>query len=1832
MVHPGSPPPNNTLSNDSNENKKGKKRGSTVRASVRKKKVPQHSLIGKTLVERKMQVLNYFCTQLYLVADLCLDRNYLAMNLVEKSYPFEMLVTMLKLPMSSNSMKAPVCRLIRCLYVDRDPQIEDKFPKLIRTSISLAGGEENLFADNHTGSPFKFGLLQQIISDYIHNELDTTNCDELSSEMIALLMSLMKFGFYNTPNQLIDIVIPLTKALDRHRYVTFRENEMMSAHTNDDILLHDSLIATKSKSKSKLQTNPSPGKRRSSLGTIVTKMTQSDSQQSKVAPSEGADDARERSGDVKQDDSKVRLCVNYFRKMHFWQQLSECCLFSNKSKLTIESERSIRKRSALQLKELSRSKRRNDIDKKINDSMDSSFYFTLFTIFLVFLATIIVLLRIYSNSYILAGLDILFAFFFFVELCLRTIFHYRIHQEFTSFVSNKYRILDILIVSLDVLTFSIELFVSGHSFQYQYFRVIRLLRAARLIRVGKLLKGISASQAKHSNHNWVLPARYEQNTPFEIKTITGILQILSGVHHRIQDKQLGKCIQVFSNWFDENIQVKVSEQSISRYAEAISFNEVTAAFPLNFNQILIDVAMYKNNLLSQEALWLLMLHERRQQLFLETCSQVQIIYSSKLQAIYKTMCEDLRFITNVADTFALWGLLSSDADMATYQKLFSSLEMLIDIIRLKRDGKLIDFDDGTVKSDINIQRLMHNLNILTPLVLLQHAILDNNMFNFDALDIRLKKLLTLSNEVIIRFMFNSEENQLMAYEHFEWFVSTIEAGINSGKVIRGMLSRNRTIIRLCPKNYIADFMDKIILKGRRPEYLELLIGLTTVNDVQDTVVSSIRSEISRYITSRDSVGTIICWCSPFQTEDYAERKRCMVSLQESSQSTNEDQLPVELLYHINLLTLLSGCKLGQKLEAVCSLEAIVDGILDLDTIYLVKRSLGILLIEIVELHVEGLEISEALWLFFANSLEFIIYFQYEFKNLLTHTKVTQRHQDMEWMNICLRIMKSFFEDFDFSTFYESSSNSLVSEVDTFETTRRTEHDVQEMIVEILGTLQKIRQSHYEHFGNSIKNDLQSVIEILCNLCPHIHEDDFKAPSVIEISEDRKSSVLRHRRFSAATRGGSSTGGSTVDQIHEDQYQTKFQVFLKEVGKTSVFSFMNFGVHIFLDLPLLHDVPLEGNDFDLRLEAFIIKYCNDIINRISYTTSSKSLDKSAVEITKWFMDLWTSIIETEISCDIEHLMDPNCELLILEPTKFQNIMNGCGVTELCLEVIALGMEDALCLKAIKLLIAILAKSGGNINVQTKIWTYLLEKNSSYFFEQIKELMDQQILWCQRESDNIHMNNFPESIMVLKLFHSMCEGNFIGNKDILREQVGNVRFINVLDLLSAYISACARSENYNTTVVSIRVLHAMLGLVQGPCVKNQEYFVLHTNLLTALNRIIRTSQSSIINYSYLWEVKLEILKEFVMDLVLALIEGHNCSNSVVERVQLALELNVLNVLILPPELDEFNNLVEITTLTKLQAKYLVFIQSLRHYPTISISDKAFDNLVPNNAIHCIRNDISIIEIIWNNKIHKHVFHLPEFAKDMTDTIKRKLLDEVDITTQELKLKDFMRKAKNLFGIAIHQRLLKDIGLGNIWRIPVPLSWVMLINCLIINALLMTFYQDATFDKFHNIFLPRTIDTTVFVLVILQIFFSFTSLCLHVLISLPVIYRSHKDDCNDAVLALIKTFFNLSTLRYVSYLVFTILCLMYSYLFVSALLLDFIILDSTSKDVLFAVIYPFRQLVTSLAIILIMVNVFSGILFSYFRHEFSNSDEDNFSATSMWEMFKIVISYGLRYLNLL
>ena len=77
----------------------------------------------------------YFVHELYLCAEMCMDRNYIGMDKLQPLFPYYILVALLKHKVNDD-LKARLSSF-GYLYVDRDPQAGVFLPRLTRTFSSL---------------------------------------------------------------------------------------------------------------------------------------------------------------------------------------------------------------------------------------------------------------------------------------------------------------------------------------------------------------------------------------------------------------------------------------------------------------------------------------------------------------------------------------------------------------------------------------------------------------------------------------------------------------------------------------------------------------------------------------------------------------------------------------------------------------------------------------------------------------------------------------------------------------------------------------------------------------------------------------------------------------------------------------------------------------------------------------------------------------------------------------------------------------------------------------------------------------------------------------------------------------------------------------------------------------------------------------------------------------------------------------------------------------------------------------------------------------------------------------------------------------------------------------------------------------------------------------------------------------------------------------------------------------------------------------------------------------------------------------------------------------
>ncbi|KAJ1388392.1 hypothetical protein B484DRAFT_307600, partial [Ochromonadaceae sp. CCMP2298] len=99
---------------------------------------------------------------------------------------------------------------------------------------------------------------------------------------------------------------------------------------------------------------------------------------------------------------------------------------------------------------------------------------------------------------------------------------------------------------------------------------------------------------------------------------------------------------------------------------------------------------------------------------------------------------------------------------------------------------------------------------------------------------------------------------------------------------------------------------------------------------------------------------------------------------------------------------------------------------------------------------------------------------------------------------------------------------------------------------------------------------------------------------------------------------------------------------------------------------------------------------------------------------------------------------------------------------------------------------------------------------------------------------------------------------------------------------------------------------------------------------------------------------------------------------------------------------------------------------------------------------------------------------------------------------------------------------------------------------------------------------------------------------------------------------------TLYYIWYFAMAFLGQVYSYDFLPFLLLDVIVKNSTTRDVLNAVIFPRAQIVMGGVVILFVVQIYAFFLFIYFRDEMI---EDQLFCHTLYGCYKVALGYGLR-----
>lgn len=418
--------------------------------------MPSHVMFAglPAATTKKTQVAEYLNTQLFLVADLCLDRNYVAIGILETMYEYDLLVTMLKMEIGIPSkFKAAACRILRTMYIDREPHVAAKFPQYIRTSVSLAeeadyysDGEEAFKANDH----YKFALIQQIIADYVNEELDPHNCDELSAEMMDLLFALVSFGFYVTSPQILEVLRPLVRILDEHQKVPSRR---LGAGSDSRAYNQSSRKSSISKPRNKIKSS---------------KVAVSTQPKNSLVPGDST------------------------RKMSPSARMFEHV----KESIEVDNIAQWRKDFL---------------------ALTESVHWSLFTIYIVIASIVLVFYQILTRSNQF-DLYLASTAYFAFDVVVRMMAYYLVYPKLRHFFYDPFNIMDICMVIFDIILLSMDSYANdvGAGRTARSIRIIRVLRLIRIFPVVNAIVHVSQDDYQAEVDGFVTPSRYHNIQPMEV--------------------------------------------------------------------------------------------------------------------------------------------------------------------------------------------------------------------------------------------------------------------------------------------------------------------------------------------------------------------------------------------------------------------------------------------------------------------------------------------------------------------------------------------------------------------------------------------------------------------------------------------------------------------------------------------------------------------------------------------------------------------------------------------------------------------------------------------------------------------------------------------------------------------------------------------------------------------------------------------------------------------------------------------------------------------------------------------------------------------------------------------------------------------------------------------------------------------------------------------------------------------------------------------------------------------------------------------------------------------
>ena len=238
------------------------------------------------------------------------------------------------------------------------------------------------------------------------------------------------------------------------------------------------------------------------------------------------------------------------------------------------------------------------------------------------------------------------------------------------------------------------------------------------------------------------------------------------------------------------------------------------------------------------------------------------------------------------------------------------------------------------------------------------------------------------------------------------------------------------------------------------------------------------------------------------------------------------------------------------------------------------------------------------------------------------------------------------------------------------------------------------------------------------------------------------------------------------------------------------------------------------------------------------------------------------------------------------------------------------------------------------------------------------------------------------------------------------------MNLLDDLVELLSDLSRDKfrSRRSTLVAVRASATLLEVIQGPCKKNQIYLAIHTELIEILNRVTRLRRVRDCRGD-----EDDELRKLALEIYEGLLEGEQGDSVTMQRIICVIDLDVLRGII--EEEDDHD-----PELSEIQIESLVLLQMFFDYKpelrdTVQLSPR---------VQKVLGRRVTSVEVVWEGCILRRFFPIPNICDHVSEATRSKLQHEVDRSSDEARLQDFVKRSVEIYREIRHQALLEEVTL--------------------------------------------------------------------------------------------------------------------------------------------------------------------------------------------------------------